>query len=119
MADGPRLIFRSSHIYLLWASLLNLALGCYLPRLSSSLPKFAQLAGCVAVLLGPALLCWSFFFEPYSPELSRPVGRWAIYLALAGTAMHVLASLRSSSLGSDDGERAADDNEGQRRGGTV
>lgn len=92
MPDGPRLIFRSSHIYLLWASLLNLALGCYLPR---SLTRAAHLAGSVAVLLGPALLCWSFFFEPYGPELERPVGRLAIYLALGGMALHVIASLRA------------------------
>lgn len=93
MPDGPRLLFRSSHIYLLWASLLNLALGCHLQRLPGGLARGVQGAGCVAVLLGPLLMCWSFFFESHHADLARPVARWAIYLALGGMALHVLASL--------------------------
>lgn len=93
MADGPRLIYRSSHIYLLWASLLNLGLGCYAHSFSGMAAKVAQAVGSIAVILGPPLLCWSFFYETYNEELLRPVGRWATYLALGGTALHVVASL--------------------------
>lgn len=93
MADGPRLIFRSSHIYLLWAALLNLGLGAYLHELPSLRGKVLQRAGSLALWIAPGLLCWSFFFERYSQELSRPVGRMGIYLALAGTLLHVAASL--------------------------
>lgn len=93
MPDGPRLVFRSSHIYLLFASLLNVALGCYLQRLSGSVAKGAQWAGSTAVLLGPLMLSWSFFFERYNVALSRPVGRLAIYLALGGMVLHLLVSL--------------------------
>lgn len=93
MADGPRLIYRSSHIYLLWAALLNLVLGCYIHSYSRAAAKVVQAVGSIAVILGPFLLCWSFFFETYNEELLRPLGRWAIYLALGGTALHVVASL--------------------------
>lgn len=96
MADGPRLIYRSSHIYLLWASLLNLCLGCYLRAFTATPAKVAQLLGSAAVIVGPPLLCWSFFYETYNQDLARPFGRLAIYLALAGAALHFIASFLSS-----------------------
>lgn len=92
MADGPRLIYRSSHIYLLWASLLNLGYGCYAHRVSGAGATIAQAAGSLALVIGPVMLGWSFFYETYNHDLERPVGRLAIYLALAGTALHVIAS---------------------------
>lgn len=92
MADGPRLIYRSSHIYLLWASLLNLALGCYAHKLTGAGARIAQATGSIALIVGPIMLGWSFFYETYNQELSRPVSRLAIYLALAGMALHLIAS---------------------------
>jgi hypothetical protein len=88
MADGPRLFFRSAHIYLLWASLLNLALGCYLERLRRGALSRLQLVGSVAILAGPPLLCLSFFSAQYNPSLSRPMGQVAIFLSFAGALLH-------------------------------
>ncbi len=93
MSDGPRLFFRSGHIYLLWSSLLNMALGCYLVRIEARRLQQIQTTASMAVILGPMLLCFSFFFEPYSAGLSRPVGRLGIYLALGGILSHVVATL--------------------------
>ena len=92
MADGPRLLYRSSHIYLLWSSLLNILLGSYIVHFEHRLFRGIQLAGSLALLLGPILLLSSFFIESNSLNLSRPLARAAIYLALSGVLLHVISS---------------------------
>lgn len=101
MADGPRMVYRSSHIYLLWASLLNVCLGCYLRDFSAVRARLAQAVGSVFVAIGPALLCWSFFYETQSQDLARPLSRLAIYLAVAGIGLHVFAALIPGARNSD------------------
>ena len=93
MADGPRLFFRSAHIYLLWGALLNLALGCYLVRLERGLLRHVQLLGSLLILAGPFMLCASFFAEQHNPQLDRPVGQLAIFLALGGAILQAVAAL--------------------------
>ncbi len=93
MHDGPRLFFRSAHIYLLWSSLLNVLVGCYLARLTSRLARHVQLLASLAILAGPLLLCVSFFHEPYNAGLLRPVGRAAVVLATAGVLAHAGAAI--------------------------
>lgn len=89
MPDGPRLFFRSAHIYLLWSSLLNLMLACYLNRLTSGVARYMQVLGSVCILAGPVLLCGSFFLEQYNADLLRPVGHSAIFLAVGGVFAHM------------------------------
>ncbi len=95
MPDGPRLFYRSSHIYLLWSSLLNVLLGCYLTRPQRRLLRHAQTAASLAILAGPFLLCTSFFVEVYNPGLVRPMGRLAIYLAFGGVLAHAATAVVS------------------------
>ena len=93
MADGPRLFFRSAHIYLLWGALLNLVLGCYLARVGRGLLRHVQSLGSLLILAGPFMLCLSFFAEQHNRELDRPVGQLAIFLALGGVVLHAVAAL--------------------------
>src|SRR5262245_57171144 len=72
MEDAQRLLFRSTHIYLLLTSLLNLALGLYL---TASLPgwrRWLQLLGSGLVLLAPLFAALAFFTEPWLTGLERP-----------------------------------------------
>ena len=93
MAEGPRLFFRSAHIYLLSGALLNLLLGCYLARLERGLLRHVQSLGSLLILAGPFMLCASFFAEQHNPGLDRPIGQLAIFLALGGVALHAVAAL--------------------------
>jgi len=95
MPDGPRLFFRSAHIYLLWGALLNLLLGCYLARLERGLLRHVQSLASLLILAGPFMLCASFFAEQHNPDLDRPLGQLAIFLALGGAALHAVAALGS------------------------
>lgn len=95
MPDGPRLFYRSTHIYLLWSSLLNLLLGAYLVRPQQLVLRHAQTGASLAVLAGPFLLCTSFFYELFTPALLRPMGRLAIFLALGGVLAHASIAMAS------------------------
>ena len=91
MPDAPRLLFRSAHIYLLFAALVNLLLGTYLRPAASRYARALQLAGSAALLATPVMFGAAFFVEPWLDGLVRPWARPAIYLSLAGVLAHVLA----------------------------
>src|SRR5262245_60170169 len=65
MDDARRLLFRSTHIYLLFAALLNLALGLYLRTAPAGWRRWLQLAGPVLLLAAPFLLAAGFLTEPW------------------------------------------------------
>jgi hypothetical protein len=88
MDPTPRLLFRSTHIYLLLASLVNLALGLYLTPAVGPWRTWLRHAGSALVLSGPVLLGIGFFVEPWLTGLDRPYSRPALYGALAGMLLH-------------------------------
>ncbi len=79
MNDAPRMLYRSGHIYVLFASLLNLVLGTYLPNHRSAIHPAVQMLVSAVVLLAPVLLLLGFFLEPGLEDMSRPYSRPALY----------------------------------------
>ncbi|HSJ65055.1 MAG TPA: hypothetical protein VK922_14280 [Gemmatimonadaceae bacterium] len=91
MADAPRLLYRSAHIYLLFAALVNLLLGAYLREAERGWRRWLQRAGSVALLATPFLFLAAFALEPGLSGLLRPWARPGIELSLAGVLAHVIA----------------------------
>ncbi|MCB0278434.1 MAG: hypothetical protein KDD94_02975 [Calditrichaeota bacterium] len=77
IADGPRMMFRSAHIFILFTAALNILYG----RIKSSHPLFYRIES-TALILSPALFIYSFFIESESSILHRPASKYAIYLIL-------------------------------------
>jgi hypothetical protein len=92
LEDGPRMVFRSVHVYLMLAALMNVALGLYLRPLSGAIARTLQVAGSIPLLIAPALLLQAFFSEPQLTELARPYTEPALYGLIGGTALHLLAA---------------------------
>jgi hypothetical protein len=86
-----RMLYRSTHIYLLWSALLNLVLGLYLRLSEGTVRRAMQYVGSVMILGGPFLLTFAFFHEPSLSGLLRPLSRPAIYSAFGGLLLHALA----------------------------
>src|SRR5437763_16996416 len=63
MTDSARLMFRSRHIYILAAALVNLMLGLYV-QAGAGWRRHAQSAGSALLILSAALLILAFIFEP-------------------------------------------------------
>ena len=96
MADGPRLLYRTSHLYLMWASLTNLVIGVHMSTPSERGARAIQGAASALLLVGPPLMMIGFFVESPANDLDRMFCRLGNYFALAGTLLYVGASLRST-----------------------
>ena len=95
MDDARRLLFRSTHLYLLFGSLVNLALGLYL-RPAFRWRRWVRAVGSVLILASPFLAAAGFFCEPWLSGLERPYSRPAAYSCLAGMLLHLVClSVRS------------------------
>ena len=95
MADGPRLLYRTSHLYLMWSSLLNLLVGCYFMPAAKSATRKVQAIASVMLLVGPVLMLVGFFTEWKMTGLDRPFTGWGNYLALAGAILHAFTTRRA------------------------
>lgn len=96
MSDGPRLLHRSAHIYLLFSALLNLVLGLYWVPAPRLLWRRLQILGCLLIAIGPVLFVLAFLREPWLPGdvwPIRPFARPAIYASLAGVLLQLTGKL--------------------------
>jgi hypothetical protein len=91
LPDGMRMMFRSRHIYLLLASLINIVMGAYWQPAGR---RWLQHAGSAAVLAAPVLFAAGFLREPYLPGLDRSFTVYAVVAALAGTLANAFAGRR-------------------------
>ena len=89
MDDARRLLFRSTHLYLLFGSLLNLALGLYLSP-ARGWRRWVRFVGSWLVVTTPFFAAAGFFVEPWLSDLDRPYTRPAAYGALAGMLLHLI-----------------------------
>ena len=80
MPNEMRMLFRSSHIYLLLTSLINLVLGTYLSKPQQKHTVLLQYLASFLLLLAPLLLLAGFFQEPHLTNLDRPYTRIGLYM---------------------------------------
>jgi hypothetical protein len=100
LAMGPRLLYRSRHIYVLMAALINLVLGAYVVVSPTARARMAQRLGSALIVAGSVLLVVSFFYDaPHANlvTLDLVFSRWGIIVVAAGTVTHALAGARRSS----------------------
>ncbi len=83
MADGPRLLFRSAHIYLLLTAILNLVMGIYLPSAVSRVRPFLQYIVSAVILLSPWIMLAGFFIGSRENTLARPMIQLGLYALFA------------------------------------
>jgi hypothetical protein len=91
-----RMMFRSIHIYILLAGLLNIAFGIYLAMSDSPRRRATQLFGSICILSAPVVLIAAFFYEPVRESLERHVTLIGIVLLSIGTMSHLVAGLGRS-----------------------
>ncbi len=94
LGDSARLMFRSRHIYILAAGLVNLMLGLYFERHASEWRRAVQTAGSSVLLASPVLLLVAFAVEP--GRGFREEMRWStagLYLLFGGCMLHLASGL--------------------------
>jgi hypothetical protein len=91
MSDSSRLMFRSRHIYVLTAGLVNLMLGLYLQRQAAGWSRIIQAIGSAFLMAAPVLLILAFIIEPLH-GLQAELG-WShsgLYALFAGSMAHLV-----------------------------
>ena len=93
MPDGPRMLYRTRHIFILLAGALNLGVGLYFVWRARLWRRRCQLLGSLLIILGPALFIAAFFYEPTLQDLHTPLSHWGTYVIAAGVSLHVIGGL--------------------------
>ena len=93
MPDGPRMLYRTRHIFILLAGLINLGIGAYFHARSFHGRRVMQLLGSGLIVLATVLFVAGFFYEPMLTSLHTPLSHWGMYSIFAGTLLHVLSGI--------------------------
>ena len=101
MPDGPRLLYRTRHIFILLAGLLNLGIGAYFQPHTLPVLRFMQLLGSTFIVLASGLFLAGFIYEPKLADLNTPFSHWGMYAIFAGTFLHVLSGRIRTGSSSD------------------
>ena len=88
-----RLLMRSRHIYILFSSLIHLALGVYLTMRPGAIRRMVQYAGSLLLTAASPLLLWAFIAETYHLGHMSDISRYGIYASLAGLGLHLVGGL--------------------------
>jgi hypothetical protein len=90
--SGLRLLFRSRHLYLLFAGLVNLGVGLrfVLPPMGKT--RTAAVIGSVLTLLSPPLLFAAFVLEPLTSATPGLASSLGCYAAFGGVLLYSFAT---------------------------
>jgi len=94
MQDGMRMLYRTRHIYILLAGLLNLGIGSYFAQRSVPWRKTLQVLGSGLIVVASGLFIVAFFYEPRLTGLDTPLSHWGMYTIGAGTLFHFFSGLQ-------------------------
>jgi hypothetical protein len=94
MPDGPRLLYRTRHIFILLAGLLNLGIGAYFTYRSETWRRTTQLLGSLLIFAASFLFLIAFFYEPHLTNLHTPLSHWGTYTIATGVLLHVISDVR-------------------------
>ena len=95
MADGPRLLYRTRHIFILLSGLLNLGIGAYFTYRVQPLQRTMQLLGSLFIFSASLLFLIAFFYEPNLGNLHTPLSHWGTYTIATGAVLHVVSGIQS------------------------
>jgi len=92
--DAQRLLFRTRHIFILLAGLLNLGIGAYFTYRVETWRRTIQLLGSLLIFVASFLFLIAFFYEPKLNDLHTPLSHWGTYTIAVGALLHVISGLR-------------------------
>ena len=93
MPDGPRMLYRTRHIFILLAGLLNLGIGSYFTYRTELWRRMLQALGSALIVIAPVLFIVAFFYEPKLSNLDTPLSHWGMYTIAVGTLCHLFSAL--------------------------
>jgi len=95
MADGPRMLYRSRHIYILLSGLIHLGIGTYFRYRSANWSRTLQLLGSLFITTASLLFVYAFFYEPRLAGLQTPLSSKGMYVIVAGVLLHLISGVNA------------------------
>ena len=93
MPDGPRMLYRTRHIFILLSGLLNLGIGTYFSYGVTRWRRVLQFLGSGLIVVATAFFVVGFFTEPKLAGLATPWSHRGMYLIAYGTLLHFFSGL--------------------------
>jgi len=91
MADGPRMLYRTRHIFILMSGLLHLGIGTYFTTRTSTVRRSLQIVGSSFITVASVLFTIAFFYEPHLEDLRAPLSLVGMILIAVGTLLHLFS----------------------------
>ena len=89
--DGLRMLYRTRHIFILLAGLLNLGIAAYVTFHPHFWRRILQVIGSGLIIIASLLFIVAFFYEPKLTNLHTPLSHWGTYVIVAGTLLHLFS----------------------------
>ena len=96
--DAQRLLYRTRHIFILLAGLLNLGIGAYFSYRIEMWRRSLQLLGSLLIFAASFLFLIAFFYEPNLGNLRTPLSHWGTYTIATGALLHVISGVRQKGV---------------------
>ena len=92
--DGPRMLYRTRHIFILMSGLLHLGLGSYFFARAQTWRRALQMLGSLLITIAPVLFTIGFFYEPYLQGLHAPLSKIGVIIMAVGALLHVVSGAK-------------------------
>ena len=96
MADGPRMLYRTRHIFILFSGLLHLGIGTYFTYRLDATRRLLQIAGSVLAAIASVLFIIAFFYEPHLTHLYAPLSKAGVIMIATGALLHVVSGIKET-----------------------
>lgn len=96
MADGPRMLYRTRHIFILFSGLLHLGIGTYFRYRLDAGRRLLQVLGSVLLTIASVLFIIAFFYEPHLTQLYAPLSKAGVIMIAVGALLHALSGVNES-----------------------
>ena len=93
--DGPRMLYRTRHIFILLSGLLHLGIGSYFSYRAETWRRALQIFGSVLITIAPVLFTIGFFYEPNLQGLYAPFSKRGIIIIAVGALLHVVSGVKA------------------------
>ena len=98
MADGPRMLYRTRHIFILMSGLVHLGIGTYFVSRPTVTRRALQITGSILITIATLLFTIAFFYEPYLEALSTPLSLAGTISIAVGTLLHLFSGIRAKAV---------------------
>jgi len=96
MADGPRMLYRTRHIFILFSGLLHLGIGTYFRYRLDAQRRMLQVLGTLLITVASVLFVIAFFYEPNLTHLYAPLSKAGVIMTAIGALLHAVSGVNET-----------------------